>query len=206
MSLKRKASFSAFPTPDMTPVVAGPSVTMDDAPHMNSRTRKRFRDDRPEEKIVYGKLADKSTEQFRDEKLTWIENTLRWLYSAQQRQESATINTNTEEENENLDSEPLPAPETIDPRQQTLHRFFKSTPSSAPSSHTTRQSAGPIQTGNGLLQPYSHDMNSPGVSMGSDDNRSPSSRLMGADMDMDVDMDSGSDQSHEFKGGVAGFR
>lgn len=70
MPLKRKASFSTFPTPDMTPVVEGPSVTMDDAPHMNSRTRKRFRDDRPEEKIVYGKLADKSTEQFRGERLT----------------------------------------------------------------------------------------------------------------------------------------
>lgn len=42
--------------------------------------------------------------------------------------------------------------------------------------------------------------------MGSDDDRSPSSRPMGADTDMDVDMDSGSDQSHESKGGVAGFR
>lgn len=113
------------------------------------------------------------------------------------------MNTNTEDENENLDSDPLPTPETIDPRQQTLHRFFKSTPSSAPSSHTTRQLAGPIQTNDGFLQPYS--VNSP-VSMGSDDNRSPSSRLMGVDMDMDVDMDSGSDQSHESKGGVAGFR
>lgn len=103
-----------------------------------------------------------------------------------------------------MDSESLPTPEIIDPRQQTLHRFFKSTPSSAPSSHTTGQSAGPIQTNNGFVQPYS--VNSPGVSMGSDDNCSPSSRLMGADMDMDVDMDSGSDQSHEPKGGVGGFR
>ncbi|ODM24265.1 hypothetical protein SI65_02026 [Aspergillus cristatus] len=188
MSLKRKASFSTFPTPDMTPVVEGPSVTMDDAPHLNSRTRKRFRDDRPEEKIVY-------------------ENTLRWLYSAQQRQESTTINTSTGDENENTDSEPLPTPETIDPRQQTLHRFFKSAPSSAPSSsHATRQSAGPIQTNNGFLQPYSHNMNSPGLSMGSDDNHSPSSRFMTADMDMDVDMDSGSDQSLGSKGGAGGFR
>lgn len=141
------------------------------------------------------------------EKLTWIENTLRWLYSAQQRQESTTINTSTEDENENTDSEPLPTPETIDPRQQTLHRFFKSAPSSATSSsRATRQSAGPIQMNNGFLQPYSHNMNSPGLSMGSDDNRSPSSRFMVADMDMDVDMDSGSDQSLESKGDAGRFR
>jgi len=42
--------------------------------------------------------------------------------------------------------------------------------------------------------------------MGGDDTRSPSSRFMGADMDMDVDMDSGSDQSLESKGDAGRFR
>lgn len=55
MSLKRKASFSAMATPNLAPVVAGPSVVMEDVPqqHLHSRTRKRFRDDRPDEQTVY---------------------------------------------------------------------------------------------------------------------------------------------------------
>lgn len=107
-----------------------------------------------------------------------------------------------------MNSELLPTPETIDPRQQTLHKFFKPAQTScAPSSHnSSRQLGKQIQTDSGFSQPRCLDMNSPGVSMGSDDTRSPGSRITGTDMDMDVDMDSGSDQSHESKGGIAGFR
>lgn len=52
MSLKRKASFP----PNVAQAIAGPSVLMDDAPsqYLNSRTRKRFRDDRPDDKTIYG--------------------------------------------------------------------------------------------------------------------------------------------------------
>ena len=52
MSLKRKASFP----PNVAPVIAGPSVSMDDAPqHLHCRTRKRFRNDRPDDDTIYGK-------------------------------------------------------------------------------------------------------------------------------------------------------
>lgn len=54
MSLKRKASFP----PNATPAIAGPSVSMDDAPpqYLHSRTRKRFRNDRPDDNLIYGEI------------------------------------------------------------------------------------------------------------------------------------------------------
>lgn len=53
MSLKRKASFSSEvlhnQSRDTQPIADVPH-------HLNSRTRKRFRDDRPDQQTVYGEL------------------------------------------------------------------------------------------------------------------------------------------------------
>lgn len=98
-----------------------------------------------------------------------------------------------ENEDENLDlaeQESLPSPETIDPRQQTLLKFFKPTQSTCPSgsSHGTSQRPGARLTAetNGFAQPFSFQMNSPVGSMGVEDTRSPSSETTGTDMDIDM--------------------
>lgn len=199
--LKRKASFSAMAPPNMTPVVADPSVAMDvdDTPHLNSRTRKRFRDDRPDEKTVYGELRDLQCIGNQWQILTREENTLRLLYTAQQRQASTPSmeinddNSNNENENENSDSaeqESRPSPETIDPRQQTLLKFFKPTKSSCPSGSSQgtsqRPSARITAETNGFAQPFSSQMSSPIGSMGVEDTRSPSSGTTGTDMDIEM--------------------
>ncbi|KAK2749887.1 hypothetical protein FQN57_005304 [Myotisia sp. PD_48] len=75
MTLKRKASFSTIISPRSSssqfngvspvPCMFNDAVIMDETPrHLHSRTRKRFRNDRPEDQVVY-------------------DNTLRWLFSAQ---------------------------------------------------------------------------------------------------------------------------
>lgn len=52
MSLKRKAS---FPTIAAVTPFCPEAVVVDDTPrHLNSRTRKRFRNDRPDDQTVYG--------------------------------------------------------------------------------------------------------------------------------------------------------
>lgn len=94
-----------------------------------------------------------------------------------------------------MDSEPLPTPETVDPRQQTLFKFFKPAQSSPtiPSSHMASRRPGPGD--NGFLKPYSLDVNLPHTAMRYDDRRDPSSSTTWTDVDVDMDMDSGSDQS-----------
>ena len=57
MSLKRKASYPAMAPSNGPALAAG----LDDTPrHLNSRTRKRFRNDRPSDEVVYGEnwMAD----------------------------------------------------------------------------------------------------------------------------------------------------
>ena len=118
------------------------------------------------------------------------ENTLRWLFTAQQRPVSEPC-IEPENGTENGESEPLPTPETVDPRQQTLFKFFKPAQSSSalPSSHMTAPSSGDALRD---------------TTMGYNDSRSPSSRT-GTDMDVDMDTDSGSDQSDLQKQGFGGF-
>lgn len=55
MSLKRKASIPSLTSPNPAPVMSGRSIVADDSPkHLHSRTRKRFRNDRPDDEVVYG--------------------------------------------------------------------------------------------------------------------------------------------------------
>lgn len=60
MSLKRKASFSAAPSSPFAPMSCEVDM-VDSSKHLHSRTRKRFRDGRPDDEVVYGKLFVSST-------------------------------------------------------------------------------------------------------------------------------------------------
>ncbi|KAF5015183.1 hypothetical protein F66182_13577, partial [Fusarium sp. NRRL 66182] len=104
MSLKRKASFSSE-------VLHGRSFDTQpvaDVPHhMNSRTRKRVRDNRPDQQTVYA-------------------NTLRMLFQAQK---EPIVSPPSDEHSPS--AEPPSEPEALDPRQQTLLKFFRLTPSSS---------------------------------------------------------------------------
>ncbi|GIJ82735.1 hypothetical protein Asppvi_001246 [Aspergillus pseudoviridinutans] len=179
MSLKRKASFSALSPINTVPVVAGPSRMVEDSPrHLHSRTRKRFRDDRPDEKVVY-------------------ENTLRWLFNAQKHQHGpAPPIVQDEDEDADMDSEPLPPSEITDPRQQTLHKFFQTyhASSSLPHSNDTtdRQTHHTSQSKSILLHNCNHIIASPGISS---ESSSSSSALQFASAHADMGMESSSDDS-----------
>lgn len=57
MGVKRKASFTTIASPG-TPCCSETIVTIDETPkHLHSRTRKRFRDDRPDDETVYGEIG-----------------------------------------------------------------------------------------------------------------------------------------------------
>lgn len=61
MSLKRKASFPTIASPNADSFMFE-RLSMDDSPkHLSSRTRKRFRDDRPEDRVVYGECTNLPT-------------------------------------------------------------------------------------------------------------------------------------------------
>ncbi|KAJ5163070.1 uncharacterized protein N7500_004900 [Penicillium coprophilum] len=169
MSLKRKASFTALPA---SPSVAAPNEwgIGTESTHLHSRTRKRFRDGRPSDQIIY-------------------QNTLRWIFSAQKQQESAQAT-----DMDTMDSEPtLETPETVDPRQQTLHRFFQQKPQQSSSFRPSRHALAPranetALTQEDLLRRQAFNQMSSGDS--SSESNSPGSNPMGVDVDMDMDMDS----------------
>ncbi|KAG2419218.1 hypothetical protein HFD88_004013 [Aspergillus terreus] len=173
MSLKRKASFSAINSPASPTPLPEYTFSMDDSPkHLHSRTRKRFRNDRPDEKVVY-------------------ENTLRWLFTAQQNRPAQTPIGVADEQD--MDSEPLPTPETLDPRQQTLHKFFQpSQPALHSRPHLTKLRPNE-QSNNPFLRPPTLDINMTIAPMGSDATSSPPQESY-TDMDVDMDVDSGSDE------------
>ncbi|CAG8003507.1 unnamed protein product [Penicillium nalgiovense] len=174
MSLKRKASFTALPTSPSVPAPSEWGMMIDGSTHLHSRTRKRFRDDRPSDQVIY-------------------QNTLRWIFSAQKQHESTQAT-----DMDTMDSEPtLETPEAIDPRQQTLHRFFQQKPPQSSSFRPSRQALAPRANETALVQEdvlrlQAFNQMSSGDS--SSESNSPESNQMGAgvDMDMDMDMDSGS--------------
>ncbi|OOQ86729.1 hypothetical protein PEBR_22145 [Penicillium brasilianum] len=115
MSLKRKASFSGLPSSMAMPTPSGWGMS-DSSKDLPSRTRKRFRDGRPDEQVTTEQLADGSR----------AEKTLRWIFSAQQQQQRQPITPMDTADDAMMDADPsIPSPETIDPRQQTLLRFFQ---------------------------------------------------------------------------------
>ncbi|PWY91190.1 hypothetical protein BO70DRAFT_376930 [Aspergillus heteromorphus CBS 117.55] len=171
MSLKRKASFPSLAWSHPAPVFTGRSLMADDAPrHLHSRTRKRFRNDRPDEEVVY-------------------ENTLRWLYTAQQQQPTPAPPTDEDAS----EPEPVPSSEIVDPRQQTLHKFFRpsqSTFAQTRSNNASQQTIHTPQLTTAPLQSHNFGLSSPATSAGWGSS-SPSSQI---DSDMDVDMESVSNE------------
>ncbi|PYI31235.1 hypothetical protein BP00DRAFT_486740 [Aspergillus indologenus CBS 114.80] len=174
MSLKRKASFPSLESQNAPSILTGGFWKGEETPqHLNSRTRKRFRNDRPEEKVVY-------------------ENTLRWLFTAQQQQTPAPL----ADEQEQMDHEPTLSPETVDPRQQTLLKFFRPYQSSSNKSHPNSLMPKTSDTpffGATPVHFHSMPIAAPGHSMDSD-TFSPASQT--TDTDMDVEMESASDESN----------
>ncbi|RJE27172.1 hypothetical protein PHISCL_00525 [Aspergillus sclerotialis] len=167
MSLKRKASYPAITPSNGRALATG----LDDTPrHLNSRTRKRFRNDRPSDEVVY-------------------ENTLRWLFSAQQQQQQQQDSVHSHDE-DMMNLESFPPPNTVDPRQHTLLKFFKP---SRPSSTRPPPNTG-MWKGDALsrdpIQHHALEMKSPTSSIATGTN-SPSSQRT----DIDMEMDSGSDES-----------
>ncbi|PYH49072.1 uncharacterized protein BP01DRAFT_353396 [Aspergillus saccharolyticus JOP 1030-1] len=185
MSLKRKASFPSLESQHAASNFARGTWQMKETPqHLNSRTRKRFRNDRPEEKVVY-------------------ENTLRWLFTAQQQQSSASL-ASLADGDEQMEHEPTLSPETVDPRQQTLLKFFR--PSQSSSNKPLHNSAMPKTSDASFVNAAPvHLLNmhtsSPGESMGSSTFGSASETTS---TDMDVDMDSASEESNYPSRGSAG--
>ncbi|OJZ83397.1 hypothetical protein ASPFODRAFT_168976 [Aspergillus luchuensis CBS 106.47] len=168
MSLKRKASIPSLTSPNPAPVMSGRSIVADDSPkHLHSRTRKRFRNDRPDDEVVY-------------------ENTMRWLFTAQQQQQHQAPTPSTDED-EATEPEPVPSSEIVDPRQQTLLKFFR--PSQSTPAHNRMDKldqpsniAIPLQTT--PVQPHTFNLSSP-VTLTGWGTSSPPSQMTGSDMDMD---------------------
>ncbi|KAL6231275.1 hypothetical protein BDW75DRAFT_220550 [Aspergillus navahoensis] len=177
MSLKRKASFPNIAT-QQSPQTAIDRRFIDDSPkHLHCRTRKRVRNDRPDDEEVYDK-------------------TLRYLFTAQQRvQQMPTPPTDPE-----LDADMEPeAPPTVDPRQQTLLKFFRPAqpqpqcqPSHqpCPSTPINRLSSEPASSLSGIGFLQGRDVGSVSPFTASDgETMTPAARLADIDMDMDMDMD-----------------
>jgi hypothetical protein len=87
-------------------------------------------------------------------------------------------------------------PEAVDPRQKTLHSFFKA-PQQSSTFRPSRQALAPRANESALAKEENmryqafNQMNGGGSSSASESN-SPGYIQMGADVDMDMDMDSGS--------------
>ncbi|KAF3480623.1 uncharacterized protein GIQ15_05970 [Arthroderma uncinatum] len=133
MTLKRKASFSTILSPrsstsfydhNVSPIPCSldDAMVIDETPqHLHSRTRKRFRNDRPDEQAVY-------------------DNTLRWLFSAQKHIDNTEVHPMASTSNDDGPDEAEPSTPSLadsvassmkpDPSQRTLHHFFR--PASAP--------------------------------------------------------------------------
>lgn len=137
------------------------------------------------------------------------EKTLRWIFSAQQQQQQMAAPMDTTDEA--MDSESmLPTPETVDPRQQTLLRFFQ--PRTQPGSpfRPSRHALAPRANETGMerddilrCQAF-NDMNATGSSTESE-STSPGFN-MDVDMDVDMDTDESSDSSHAAsKAGALGW-
>ncbi|OJD16984.1 hypothetical protein AJ78_02873 [Emergomyces pasteurianus Ep9510] len=199
MALKRKASFTTITSPSShnyynlssspcaSPIpisfLGTATITVDEPPrHLHSRTRKRFRNDRPDEQSIYDK-------------------TLQWLFSAQRKQSSAQPengnNKNNKNNNNSLEiispSAPAEIPQqpSIDPNQQTLQRFFQPVRASHTSSHVQSQSHTQCQEVKKAMHPATQPLASNGISIHHSTSASAdgTGMDMGMDIDMDVDMD-----------------
>lgn len=182
MTLKRKASFTTVISPRAAssynasvvpvPFLTGDVIAIDENPrHLHSRTRKRFKNDRPEDQSVYG---ESTGEVFHNHSLLGLtvstDKTMQFLYSAQKQMKygdsglsPTSTETDTYESAHTLPTAP-------DPMQQTLQKFFQ-----------------PVRTSTHTL---SNNVQN-GVTFGTHDNSnfgSASSNMVAGSMDVDVEM------------------
>ncbi|EEP77491.1 predicted protein [Uncinocarpus reesii 1704] len=149
---------------------------MDETPrHLNSRTRKRFKQDRPDEQSIYDK-------------------TIRWLFSAQKKlyhqEEESTPATANDETLVDVPPSSLP-----DPNQRTLRSFFQPVRHSSyvpsngfPNNPSTQSFASQTSKSNPGAQV---DLSLHNVS----------SSVMDIDMDVSMEKDSGSNSTVSTPGG-----
>ncbi|KAJ5888273.1 hypothetical protein N7495_008314 [Penicillium taxi] len=186
MSLKRKASFTAIPS---NPFAPAPSKweAVDNTKHLHSRTRKRFRDDRPSDEQIYGNANEAPAK------------TLRWIFSAQKQQDALEADAC----NEAMDIEESPfTAETVDPRQQTLLQFFQ--PRAQPSSpfKPSREALAPRANETAIsqedyLRREAFQQTSSTGSLNSSETTSTTFGQIDTDMEMEIDMDMDTDSSGE---------
>lgn len=202
MSLKRKASFSCESFQGRR--ISFDMQTMKDVPsHLNSRTRKRFRDNRPDEQTVYGECCIHCEQRRHPNRqyetdVPHSANTLRMLYQAQK--ETLLFSTPPADSITSDDPSPL-EPEPIDPRQQTLLQFFRPVPSARPSlpqanmnnNNNPQHPAEPVQ-------PVTMEFEC-GQSTSASGSSTPAST---GNMDMDVDMGSDANMNDSTQGRWAG--
>ncbi|KAL4783133.1 hypothetical protein BJX76DRAFT_358272 [Aspergillus varians] len=171
MSLKRKSSYPSIASPQSQGDIDR-SFMGDSPKHLHCRTRKRVRNDRPDDQIVYA-------------------NTLHWLFTAQQQVQQ--VPTPPVDHDEDMEPE-MPKP-VVDHRQQTLLQFFRpAQPPRQPCSSTpmSQFSSESLQGGNQF--PQGHNVASVSPFTASDSGTmTPAPQF--ADQDMDTDMDLGGDGS-----------
>lgn len=109
-----------------------------------------------------------------------------------------------------MDSEAnVETPEAVDPRQQTLHRFFLKTPQQPSSFRPSRQALAPRANETALAQEdllrYRAFNQTSSMDSASESN-SPDFHSLGVGMDMDMEIDSGcgSDGSEQVSKNLAG--
>ncbi|KAL4811034.1 hypothetical protein BDV18DRAFT_128469 [Aspergillus unguis] len=173
MSLKRKASFPSIASPQSAQSPFDRPF-MDDSPkHLHSRTRKRVRNDRPDDQTVYDK-------------------TLHRLFTAQQRVQQ--MPTPPADQDEDMEPEaPIPA---VDQRQKTLLQFFRPAQPShqpCPSTPARQFPSEPSRSIKGFPG-YNSGSVSP-TTPSTCDRMTPTRHFADRDMDVDMDIDMEMDES-----------
>ncbi|KAJ5992321.1 hypothetical protein N7451_008045 [Penicillium sp. IBT 35674x] len=175
MSLKRKASFSAAPSSPFAPMSCEVDM-VDSSKHLHSRTRKRFRDGRPDDEVVYAK-------------------TLRWIFSAQKQSTAAPMDTSEETVEEDHSSQ---SSETVDPRQHTLLRFFQPRTQPTVQFKPSREALVPRANETSMTQDEAlrrAAFQQMAVGAGLSGSETMSAGFNHVDMDMDMDTDESSEGS-----------
>jgi hypothetical protein len=112
---------------------------------------------------------------------------LRWIYAAQKQPPAPTV------EIETMDSEPTIEPQELDPRQQTLHQFFKA-PRPQLSFRPSREALAPRANETAMVQEdimrhQAFNQMNPSASSSTSASNSPGYNQTSTDGDMDMDMD-----------------
>lgn len=125
-----------------------------------------------------------------------VDNTLRWLFSAQQ-QQPKHVSPQTSSPESATESPSTPLPTVIDPSQQTLRRFFQPLSASSPTIQANMDLGPPFANNNMTFEAQCVDSTvctnnlESGLYMGESLLLSPCSG--GMDVDMQMEFDSGID-------------